>query len=66
MKEENKKSNNDKVEVYYTVPIERKIMIPENAIEDWEDEEEIIEYIQENAQGVDENVGDDITITSIG
>jgi hypothetical protein len=31
-------------------------MIPENAIKDWEDEEDIIEYIQENAQGVDENV----------
>lgn len=55
-----KEDNN--VEVFYTVPVEKKVIIRESQIKDWENEDEIAEWISENVENADES---DIRITSI-
>lgn len=60
--------NDENVEVFYTIPVDRKIMIREGLIKDWEDEDEIKKYICEQHQVGDEYCDneDDIQIVSIG
>lgn len=64
MKKETNEDNN--VEVCYTVPVEAKIMIRESKIKDWEDEEEIKDYIDKNCDIDNATDRDEISIISIG
>lgn len=53
----------ENVEVFYTIPVEKKVMIRESHIKDWDDDEELKEFIAENYEQGDSG---EIEITSIG